>query len=174
MQKKYLITGIAGSGKSSVCDHLQSAGYEAYGIEDIVGMFEMYRKDTGEVYTDYDNADPEKIKNAEWRCDVDKLKTLLAHQKSSVAFYCGVASNMDDIIPLFDKTILLKVPSDDLHKRLSSREGTEDIGNTETSRQTLLGWKDWWENEMKIKGAVVVNAEDDLSKVAKRVLATVP
>ena len=59
MHKKYLVTGIAGSGKSTVCRQLESMGYETYGIEDIEGMFAMYRKDTKEVFTNFDNSDPE-------------------------------------------------------------------------------------------------------------------
>lgn len=60
MKKRILITGIAGSGKSTVCQQLSSMGYESHGIEDIEGMFEMYHKGTIDVFKDYDNADPEK------------------------------------------------------------------------------------------------------------------
>lgn len=64
-KKKVLITGIAGSGKSAVCRELLSMGYEAYGIEDVDGMFAMYQKGTMEIFSDFDNSDPEKIKNCE-------------------------------------------------------------------------------------------------------------
>lgn len=171
MKQKILITGIAGSGKSEICKQLTSMGYESHGIEDIEGMFEMYRKGTKEVFEDYDNSDPEKIKNADWLCHVDKLRELLEKQKKVIAFYCGVASNMDDLFPLFDKVFLLKVDTGTLHTRLSTREGTEDIGNTEDSRQTVLGWKDWWEKEMIKKGAVVVDAGKSPSTVANDIVA---
>lgn len=165
-----LITGIAGSGKSTVCNNLIELGHEAYGIEDIEGMFAMYRKGTRELFTDFDNSDPEKIERAEWRCNVDKLSSLIAKQKNHIAFYCGVASNMDEILPLFDPTLLLKVDSSTLHQRLSNREGTDDMGNTEASRQSVLGWKDWWENEIIRKGVIVVDAQQDPSIVAKNIL----
>src|SRR5579872_5528801 len=102
LKNKVFITGIAGSGKSTICKELLKMGYEAYGIEDIEGMFAMYRKGTREIFTDFDNADPEKIKNSEWLCNINKLKKLLAQQRDELAFYCGVASNMDDLFPLFD------------------------------------------------------------------------
>lgn len=168
--KKILITGISGTGKSTVCKQLNTLGYTAYDIEDVDGMFKMYRKGTREVFDDFDNADPEKIHNSEWICDVDQLKKLLGEQKTGIAFYCGVASNMDDLIPLFDTFILLKTNSSTLHSRLSNREGTEDMGNTEESRQTVLGWKDWWEEEMTDRGAVVVSADGNPSEVAEKVL----
>ncbi|MDO8492524.1 MAG: AAA family ATPase [bacterium] len=170
MNKPILITGIAGSGKSSICKHLLDLGYESYGIEDIEGIFAMYRKGTKEIFDDYENSDPEKIKNSEWLFDESKLKALLNQQKNEVAFYCGVASNMNDLVALFDQTILLKTNPKELHRRLSTREGTEDIGNTEESRQVVLGWKDWWENEMVEKGATVIDANREIKEVAKKVL----
>ena len=170
MIRRYLITGIAGSGKSSVCKELTRRGYESYGIEDIDGMFAMYRKDTKEIFHDFDNSDPDKIKNSEWLCDVTKLKDLLSQQKISPAFYCGVASNMDDLILLFDAVILLKTHPEELHRRLMSREGTEDMGNTEESRQAVLGWKDWWENEIEEDGAIVVDANKTIGEVADEIL----
>lgn len=106
--KKILVTGISGTGKTTVCKQLNTLGYTAYDIEDNDGMFKMYRKGTREVFDDFDNADPEKIHNSEWICDANQLKKLLNEQKTDIAFYCGVASNMDDLIPLFDTFILLK------------------------------------------------------------------
>lgn len=50
-------------------------------------MFEMYRKGTKEVFEDYDNADPEKIKNADWICDTNTLKELLEWTENFVANY---------------------------------------------------------------------------------------
>lgn len=170
MKEKILITGMAGSGKSTVCRVLEAMGYEAYGIEEIDGMFGMYHEGTKEVFVDYDNSDPEKIKRAEWLCDTERLKELIASQKSELAFYCGIASNMDDLLPLFDTVLMLRVEADQLSSRLSNREGTDDIGNTEASRQTVLGWKDWWEDEMQDKGAIVIDARETPDSVAKKIL----
>ena len=170
MNRKILITGIAGSGKTSVSRQLRDIGKEAHDIEDTEGMFKMFRKGTREIFDDYDNADPEKIKNSEWICDVDMLKKVLNDQKSDIAFYCGVASNMDDLIPLFDKMIVLRANPETVHKRLSNREGTEDIGNTEESRQTVLGWKDWWEDEMSDRGGVFVDANGSSADIAEKIL----
>lgn len=171
--KKYLITGVTGSGKSSICDQLSSMGYESHGIEDIDGMFAMYKKGTKEIFGDFDNSDLEKINNSEWLCDVNKLKELLAKQKKEIAFYCGVASNMDDLFPLFDKVILLKTTQDILIKRLTNREGADDMGGTKESRQAILGWKDWWENEMIDKGAIEISADGNLVEIAKAIIGII-
>jgi broad-specificity NMP kinase len=162
-----LVTGIAGSGKSTVCRALKERGEEAYSIEeDFEGMFTMYRKGTDDIFEEYDNS-PEHIEMAEWRCDVEKLKELMATQRSGRAFYCGVASNMNDLIPLFDAVVVLKASPAVLHKRLSSREGTDDIGNTEASRQAVLNWKEWWEREMSVKGAITISADRNPDEIAE-------
>ena len=169
LQKSVLITGISGSGKSTICEELVGMGYEAYDIEDMDTMFAMYRKGTREIFTDFDNNDPIKIENSVWLCNIDKLQERLAQQRNSIAFYCGVASNMDDLFPLFNQVFLLRVSAASLHQHLSTRQGTNNMGSTEASRQAVLGWKDWWEKEMETHGAVNVNADDSPRLVAKKV-----
>ncbi len=142
-------------------------GYEAHSIEDIDGLFAMYRKDTNELFYDYDNADPEKVKNAAWLCDVDKLKELLSQQTNDLAFYCGIASNIDEITP---QVIVLQASPEVLHERLSHREGTEDMGGTEQNRQTVLGWKDWWEEKMAGKGAILLSADSNPETISAEII----
>lgn len=173
MKKKYLITGIAGSGKSTISKQLRSMGYEVFDLEEIKGMFAMYRKGTTELFIDFDNSDPEKIKEAAWLCDIEKLKTLLTTQKEAVAFYSAIASNIDDMIPLFDQVFVLSVPKEILHTRLSTREGIDQIGNTEGGRQEILGWYDWWEDKMKNKGATFISASGTPEEVVQILLKSI-
>lgn len=163
---KVLVSGVPGTGKSTVCREISKLGYESHDFEDYDGMFDMYRKDTGEIFDNYDNSNPENVKNADWLCDVSKLKDLLEKQTKEIAFYCGIASNSEEITPLFDKIIVLRTNKEYLHKRLSTREGTDDLGNNEEGRQLVLGWKDWWENEMKKHGAIFINADENPEVVA--------
>jgi len=168
--RKILITGVSGTGKTTVCKRLKNLGFEATDIENTDGMFEMYHKGTKKIFVDYDNAKAEHIKNAEWLCDVEKLKKLVESQKSEIAFYCGIASNMDDILPLFDNVIVLQPDSESLNERLKNREGTRDIGNTQSGRDVVLGWKDWWEEEMGKKGSILINANGSPEEVVKKIL----
>lgn len=167
--KKVLLTGVAGTGKSTLCTTLIGLGYEACDLEKVDGLFKMYRKDTGEEYVGFDNS-VEHIQNSVWRCDPKALASLLSNQKADMAFYAGTASNMEDIVPLFDQTILLVAKPENVYKRLMNREGQNDMGGSEESRQAVLGWQDWWDGEMKDLGAVPVPADGISEETATLVL----
>lgn len=174
MKKSVFITGISGSGKSTVCKALVKLGYKAYDIEAAdLGLFIMVRKDTGEPFLDFDNADMNKVKNTDWICDREKLEKLIGEQTKRVVFYCGVASNNKQIIPLFDQSILLKADPKAINTRLVGREGTNDYGNTEAGRQRILSYKDWFENEMLNEGLTAVDANPSILEVAKRIIEVI-
>jgi len=64
MNKSILITGISGSGKSTVCDELNKHGYKAFGIEDIKGLFKMVDKKTGKPIKNFDSDNLRSVKQA--------------------------------------------------------------------------------------------------------------
>lgn len=169
--KRILITGVSGAGKTTTCRALEKLGYAAVDIEeDFPGMFQMVYKGTNKPFKSYDNSNPRHIKQAEWICSVAKLKKILAKQKSKLMFYCGIASNMDYIVPLFDKVIVLQLTPGELNNRLKNREGTDDIGNNQAGRDIVLGWKDWWEEKMIANGAIAVDASRSAEIIAKEVV----
>ncbi|MBI2577472.1 MAG: AAA family ATPase [Candidatus Wildermuthbacteria bacterium] len=171
MKRSILIVGATGVGKSTLSKKLRDLGYESYSIEDIEGIFKMYRKGTREIFEDYDIKDVEKVRNGEWLCDIAALQELINNQKTDLAFYCGIGSNTQQMIPLFGKVILLKVTNEKLRSRLSNREGVEGkMGNTAETRDEVFGWKDWWENEMQKKGAIAIDAYGPVEEITGKVL----
>ena len=171
MKQSIFITGIAGSGKSTIAKELNILRYESYDIEDDqYGLFTMIKKDTGERYTDYDNSGITKVNNLLWVCDLGKLKALIDRQKKDVAFYCGTASDCEKLIPLFDKSILLQVRPEVLNNRLLVREGTNNFANTEAGRQVVLSWKDDFEDKMIKAGMFALDANASPKQVAEDIL----
>ena len=174
MAKSILITGIAGSGKSSICRELNARGFRAYDIEDMTELFSMREKGTGAKAVTHDNNDLESVKRHEWICDIVKLKELIdSHQNEGDAvFYCGVASNTDELIPLFQQVILLKASPDTIRKRLSSRTRGE-FGGAPAVQEWVLSWKDWWESRMQGAGAFVIAADRSPQDVTNDILERV-
>ena len=169
MNKSILITGVAGTGKSAVCDELNKLGYKAFGLEDIDGLFTMIHKKTGKPFKNYDNDNFEMVKQADWICDKKKLQRLMRKNSEGFVFYCGAVSNLDDLLPLFDKIFLLKTSQKILRERLTTRT-SNDFGRTAEVQKWVFSWKSWWENHMKEKGAIVIDAGRSLRKIAENII----
>jgi broad-specificity NMP kinase len=172
MSNAILITGVAGSGKSTVCWELKGRGYHAYDIENTPGLFAFVDKSTRKPVADYGYDNPEWFERHDWVCDTKKLEKLLVDNQPGLAFYCGIASNLDDVLPMFGKVFLLRVGPETLRKRLSKRRA-DDFGRAPAIQEWLLGWKGAWEDEMQRKGAVVTNADRDVGEVVDEIIGVV-
>lgn len=167
---RILITGMAGSGKSTICKELKRLGYDSFAIEDIEGMFNIYHKGTRNFFEGYSNLNPKDIENAEWLCDTKKLKELVDSQKTEIGFYCGVSSDINELLPFFDKVFVLKANPEILNERLKNREGTDDIGNNQEGRDIVLNRKEVWEKQMEEKKAIFVDGNKSPEEVVKEIL----
>lgn len=167
--KSILITWIAGTGKSAVCEELKNRGYKTFDIEKIDELFSIRNKATGEEINHYKNDNLEFINAHDWLCDIEKLQKLLKKNNKGTVFYCGTASNMDNLLPFFDKIFLLKVSLEILKSRLSDRRSNW-FARDPKIQEWMFGWKEQWEEEMKWKGAVYIDADQELSGVAEEVL----
>jgi hypothetical protein len=125
--RNYLIEGVSGAGKTSVCNELQRRGYHA-----IHGDRELaYQGDpeTGEPTDGF--AHEHHI----WH--VDKVKALVANQDEAVTFFCGGSRNFAKFIDLFDGVFVLEVDLDTLNRRLDERPDSEWGGGKPTERELI-------------------------------------
>ena len=172
MGSAILITGVAGSGKSAACEELKRRGFTAYDIENTVGLFSFINKFTRRQANDTGDDNPEWFERNSWICDRKKLTKLVRSNDQGTAFYCGIASNLDDLLPLFDKVFLLRARPSTIRERLSGRPA-DDFGYGPAVQEWLLGWKDGWERWMIQKGALVVDADRTIAEVADEVITKV-
>lgn len=113
--RNYLIEGVSGTGKTSVCDELNRRGYHA-----IHGDRELsYQGDpaTGEP------TDTATHQHHIW--NVDRVRSLVADSTEPVTFFCGGSRNFSKFIELFDGVFVLEVDRDTLARRLASRPDDE-------------------------------------------------
>jgi len=167
MHKSILITGLTGSGKSTVCRKLKKIGYKAYNVEEMSGLFKMTDKGTGKRVIDSDHDNLEAVKRHNWNCDKDKLRWLLRNNLKGIVFYCGTGSNIDDLPSLFDKTFLLKANEKTLSKRLNARNR---YGRTPEVQRWIFQGKKSYEDRLCKKGATVINANRTVSKIAADII----
>jgi dephospho-CoA kinase len=99
--KRVLLTGMSGTGKSSVIDALVVMGYKA---------------------VDTDNGWCEPLPDGrQWR--EDAIAELLDAEDADVFFVAGCEENQVAFHPLFDVIILLSAPTEILVRRLARRSG---------------------------------------------------
>jgi hypothetical protein len=125
--RNYLIEGLSGTGKTSVCNELQRRGYHAiHGDRKLA-----YRGDpeTGEP------TDGSAHEHHIWH--VDRVEALVANQDEAVTFFCGGSRNFSKFIDLFDGVFVLEVDLDTLNRRLDERPDGEWGGGKSPERELI-------------------------------------
>jgi thymidylate kinase len=126
--RNYLIEGVSGTGKTSVCEELQRRGHHA-----IHGDRELaYRGDpeTGEPR--------DGIAHEHHIWDVEKVRALVANQDEETTFFCGGSRNFAKFIDLFDGVFILEIDLDTLNRRLDARPDSEWGGGVPEEREFVV------------------------------------
>jgi shikimate kinase len=110
--KRVLITGMSGTGKSSVIQELAARGHQAHDL-DTPEWSEWIDADPSDVLT------PAQGKDWVWR--EDRVRALLSHPADGTLFIGGCAENMGRLFPLIDVVILLSAPVVTIMERLRTR-----------------------------------------------------
>jgi dephospho-CoA kinase len=110
--KRVLITGMSGTGKSTVIEQLSARGYKAIDLDNDE-YSEWITVDISDTLT------PEPGRDWVWR--VDRVHELLSKEDADILFVSGCAENMGQFIPRFSHIILLTASADVLIKRLTAR-----------------------------------------------------
>ena len=124
-KRNYLIEGVSGTGKTSVCQELGRRGYAA-----IHGDRELRYQGRPTTF-----ASPQ-IRHANNLWDVEKVRRLAANQDDEVTFFCGGSRNFKQFIDLFDEVFILDVNAETLNERLDSRP--DDWGKSKSEREFIL------------------------------------
>jgi hypothetical protein len=155
--RNYLIEGVSGTGKSSVCKELQRRGYCAINGDNELAY--QGDPDTGKPMDGF--AHEHHI----WH--VGKVRTLVANQDEAVTFFCGGSRNFPGFIDLFDDVFVLEVDLDTLNRRLDER--TEDEwGGRQTERELILRLHRTKEDIPK--NGIVIDATAPIARVVDEIL----
>lgn len=155
--RNYLIEGVSGTGKTSVCRELRRRGYQAI---------------NGDVELAY-QGDPKTGKPLDglahehhiW--NVDKLRALAADQSHDATFFSGGSRNFPSFIDVFDRVFVLDVDLDTLERRLAERPETE-WGGRSAERQLIRRLHTTKEDIPRY--GVVIDATMPIERVVDRIL----
>ena len=149
--RRVLLTGMSGTGKSSLITELAALGYKA-------------------VDTDAGWCEPQLDGRQRWR--EDAIQALLATEDTDVLFVAGCEENQVKFHSQFDRIILLSAPAEVLTQRLATRTSNSFGKSAEEYRQFLA---DLQEVEPRLRA--IADCEIDttipLSQVIRAILQAV-
>ncbi|HKV00254.1 MAG TPA: AAA family ATPase [Vineibacter sp.] len=135
--KKVLITGMSGTGKTTIVRDLSSRGYTAVDLDgDAYSMWVTAAPDP-------DDPDNEVKPGQDWVWREDRVHELLSRHDDGPLFVSGCASNMTRFVARFDLIVLLSAPDAVIVARLGSRQGSgygqspEEVARVLRLRQTV-------------------------------------
>ncbi|MGD9959313.1 nucleoside kinase [Nocardioides sp.] len=158
--RNYLVEGVSGTGKTSVCRELNRRGYQA--INGDRALAYQGDPETGEA------TDTALHQNHIW--DVDQVGALIADEQEPVTFFCGGSRNFSKFINLFDEVFVLDIDLGTLHQRLDQRPQGE-WGSRPSERDLIVRLH---QSKEDIPGTgVVIDATRPLADVVDDILQLV-
>lgn len=155
--RNYLVEGVSGTGKTSVCDELQRRGYDAvHGDRELAFQG---NPDTG--------GPTEGSKHEHHLWHVDLVQARVARRDAPVTFFCGGSRNFPAFVHLFDGVFVLDVDPDTLDRRL--RERPEDEWGGRPAERELIARLHRTGSDIPA-GAIVLDATAPVAHVVDEVV----
>ncbi len=126
--KRILITGMSGTGKSSVIEALGRRGHDAVDVDSPAWSEWKAVATEGQQETE---AQPEWV----WR--EEKIAALLEQERSAPLFISGCASNQGRFYPLLETVVLLSAPTETILARVALRSNN-NYGKSAEERTMIL------------------------------------
>lgn len=155
--RNYLVEGVSGTGKTSVCRELHRRGYAA--VNGDTDLAYQGDPETG------DATDTAQHENHVW--EVGRVRALVADNHDPVTFFCGGSRNVQKFIDLFDEVFVLDVDIDTLQQRLDQRP-PDEWGGQPAQRDLIVRLHTTKEDVPRT--GVVIDATRPLGEVVDEIL----
>ena len=157
--KIYLIEGVSGTGKTSVCEELKKRGYKA--IEDDEEIAHYADPKTG-LPTDEHIPD-------NWLWNEEKLKNAIGQEGDEPIFICGGAMNQEDFKHHFSKVFTLHIDDETLKHRLLTRTNNP-FGKHPDELALMLNWNTGTVKYSEQRGTTLIDATKPVKEVVDEIL----
>ena len=152
--KRVLITGMSGTGKSSVLAKLRARGFKT--VDTDYGSWSEQVNITG---TD----------EKEWLWREDLVTRLLSTEDAEVLFVSGAVRNQTKFYPRFDLVVLLTAPVAVMTERLAKRTNNP-YGKDPAELAEVLSFKETVEPALRRRADLEIDTTIPLEEVVEKIL----
>src|SRR6266481_7275258 len=156
---KILLTGIAGTGKSTITKALSERGITAIDLHDLPNPFLWQDKITKEKIEYTPGRPKEWFNNVDRLCNIDKLKEILLQYSNVLMAGTTSGSNQKEFLSLFDKVILLQADSEILVRRMQTRTNKSGYGKSKGEQEDNIEWQKEYDLLLLSLGAIPVDTK---------------
>jgi hypothetical protein len=172
----FLVTGLAGTGKSTICNELRSLGIAAYDVDED-GLAKWQHNTTRFIHPKSSvsphQRTPEFLEQHSWNVPREDIEALAKQASDRPVFMCGVIGNEDEVYDLFRTVYVLYLDDAALEQRLRERPGDEHVwGKQAHERELTLGWNDHFHKKHVALGNIMIDAGQPISEVLSRIVET--
>ena len=169
MPGRYLVTGVAGSGKTTPEKELRQRGHITIDIDD--GYAQWRRAGTDEVLA-YTPDEEGWHEIAEWVVDTDKLQGFFDTHRHETVLVCGSFARQKEVVGMFDVIFLLEYPNEAVvRQRIAGRKGGYGEHPDELAR--ILSYVEPYQERMKQAGAIAIDCTLPVGEIANQIVQRV-
>lgn len=166
--KRVLLTGLSGTGKSTLIRALAGRGYKAVDLDADAWSEWVTVEFEGDPTAPESPVEPGR----DWVWREDRLHDLLSTEDADVLFVGGCAANMGTFCARFDHIVLLSVPAAVIVERLATRT-TNPYGKRPDEAARVLGQLQTIEPLLRRVAGHDVDTSAPLDQVVAQVLRLV-
>lgn len=167
----FIITGISGSGKTTVARALVDAGYIALDSQLNPGLFHFVDADGHIPESNHPN-DTNWLSRHNWVLNRSIFDaTVRQHSLDTPIFLCGGGDSIKLLLPEAKKCFLLEIDAATLTQRLANPTRDNKFGQTEAARDRLLRRLDGFQANQLAAGAITIDAAQSADRVVKDIIA---
>lgn len=165
MPGRYLITGVAGSGKSTLEREFAARGFATVDIDN--GFAEWRHADTDEPL-EYTPEDAGWHEVAEWTVKKDKLQQYFDEHPEQPVLVFGSFARIDTVVSMFTKIILLEYPDvETARTRIAGRP--DGYGSNPHELKRILSYIDLYQDKMKSRGAIPLQCTLPIAELVRAI-----